>query len=395
MTAHRRNIYLDYHASTPCEPSVVRAMQPFFATDAANASSSHQCGLMARRAVENARACIARVVGASAHQIALTSGTTESNALAILGCALYESGRKRPRHRVIVSAIEHKAVLNQRKVLARLGFDVTVVPVTADGIVDLDKLEAELSEQTLLVSIQAVNNVLGTVQPLSMVADLAHRVGAKVHTDAAQALGKLVFDVDHWNVDLASFSAHKVYGPKGVGSLYVREGVDNAPLLSPLAGGGQEGNVRSGTINVAGAVGFGAACEILERRLSPDIERFRELRDLLELQLLDNAASRVTILCRNAPRVPTCVAVRFHGVEADAVAARLPEFAFSTGSACESGAPEPSHVFVALGMTRTQAGECIRLSIGRQTTQIELVTAATALVEESNEILAVVGSGVC
>lgn len=365
-------------------------MEPFWADQPANASSVHSAGRLAFSALEDARSAVARAVGACAGEILFTSGTTESNALALIGSALHARNGSSARRQIVVSAIEHKAILNHRQLLQELDFKVSIVPVTPAGIIDLDKLQSVVGDNTLLISVQTVNNVLGTIQPLEEVVRLANQVGARVHTDAAQALGKLPVDVRGWGVDMASFSAHKIYGPKGVGALYMKGGSRKAMLRPLLAGGGQESGLRPGTANVPGVVGFGRACRIVEERRAVDWAQCKRVREFVEERLKGSGDPCVSILCEATERVPTCTAARIHEVEADALCTRLPRIAFSTGSACESGAPEPSHVFNAIGLGRAEAYECVRLSYGRNTELTDASTALDAILEEARAIKAVV-----
>lgn len=381
-------LYLDFHATTPCSAEVLEAMTPYFADSFGNSASVHQFGRDAQAALEQARCDVAAAIGAQTGEVAFTSGTTESNALAITGAALFALGCETERRQIVMSSVEHKSVLNQGRLLERLGFEIARIPVSAECVTDLDALESVVGDHTLLVSVQAVNNVVGTIQPISEVARIARKAGALVHTDAAQALGKSVVSVGAWDVDFASFSSHKVYGPKGVGALYVRGGISRARIQPLAAGGGQERGLRSGTANVVGAVGFGVACDILASRLEDDLASFGAVRASVEARLEGRECPEVEVLGGNAPRVPTCTAARLVGIEADALSARLPELAFSTGSACESGAPEPSHVFLAMGLGREAAGECVRLSYGRGSIPKEACLAVDTILDEGQRIRA-------
>lgn len=278
-------IYLDYNATTPCDPRVLQAMLPYFSELYGNpANGLHVLGRKAARAVETAREQAAALLGARSSEIFFTSGATESNHLALLGAAEYAPANRR---KIITCAIEHKAVLAPCKRLAERGFEVVILPVDENGLVRLADLENALGEDTFLVSIQAANNEIGALQPIAEIAALAHRHGALVHTDAAQAAGKISVDVKTWEVDLLSFSGHKMYGPKGIGGLYVRGGKREIPLRPILEGGGQENGLRAGTSNVPGIVGLGAACQIAAAELPVERARIQSLREELEHGLLE------------------------------------------------------------------------------------------------------------
>jgi cysteine desulfurase len=352
-------------------------MLPFFLEGYANPSSTHRQGRAVLSAVSAAREQIAAVLGATPGEVAFTSGATESNNIAILGAA-----RAAPlaRRRVVVSAVEHKAVLEIAAALARSGFGVEIVPVDCDGRADLSALSRMIDETTALVSVQAASNEIGTLQPVAEIAQVTHRVGALFHCDAAQAVGRIPVDVRDWDVDLLSLSGHKFYGPKGVGVLYVRGGFRAAPLEPLMYGGGQEGGLRPGTLNVPGIVGLGRAAEVVTAELSAEMQRVGVLRDQLEQILLLQlpAARRNGALSR---RLAGNTSIRFPGVDAQAVVANLPDVALSTGSACSSGAPEPSHVLTAIGLTRKEASETLRIGLGRFTRETDVEYAAARIIE--------------
>lgn len=359
-------IYLDYNATTPCDPRVVQAMLPYFSEIYGNPSNGlHILGRKAARAVETAREQAAFLLGAHPGEIFFTSGATESNHLAILGTAEYAPLSRR---KIITCAIEHKAVLAPCKRLSEHGFEVIILPVDENGLVRLPDLESALGKDTFLVSIQAANNEIGTLQPIAEIAALAHRHGALVHTDAAQAVGKIPVDVNAWGVDLLSFSAHKMYGPKGIGGLYVRGGKRTIPIRPILEGGGQENGLRAGTLNVTGIIGLGAACQISATELPAECARLQSMRDELERGLLQ-VLPQARINARSAPRLPNTINLTIDGVEADALLIRLPDLMMSTGSACNTGAPEPSPVLQAIGLSREQASASLRISLGRMTRQ--------------------------
>jgi cysteine desulfurase len=370
-------IYLDYHASTPCDPRVVEAMLPFFVEMYANPSSSHCQGKIAADAVQRAREQVASALGAAAGEIVFTSGATESNNLAILGVA-----RTAPPHRrrLLASAIEHKAVLEPMRALQRAGFEFELVPVESDGRVDLAALAALVDNRTALVSIQAANNEIGTLQPVAEIAQVVHGAGAVFHCDAAQALGRIPMDVVGWDVDLLSISGHKCYGPKGVGALFVRGGARAAPLEPLFFGGGQEHELRPGTLNVPGIVGLGHACELIVEELGEESRRVAQLRDRFEAFVLAQLPGTQVNGCIRR-RLPGNSSIRVSVIEAEAVIANLPDVVLSTGSACTSGALAPSHVLTAIGLTREQAGQTLRVGIGRFTRSSDLEISGTRIVE--------------
>jgi cysteine desulfurase len=378
-------IYLDHHATTPVDPRVVEAMLPYFGERFGNpASRNHRFGWEAGEAVERARRQVAALVGASAKDIVFTSGATEANNLALKGVA--EAGRVRGNH-VVTVATEHRSVLDPLRRLERQGFEVTVVPVGADGLVAVEQVSAALTERTTLVSVMAANNEIGVLQPIAELAAAAHRVGALFHTDAVQAVGKVPFDVEKLDVDLASLTAHKLYGPKGVGALYVRRRPRRVEPTPALDGGGQERGLRSGTLNVPGIVGFGAAAEIAHAEMTGEAERLRGLRD----RLLARLRERVDAFRVNGSldsRLPGNLNVSFEGVDGRALLVGLDEVAVSSGAACT--AAEPSHVLVALGLSRDLALASLRFGLGRPTTADEVDYAASKVADVVTRLRSVV-----
>lgn len=378
------DIYLDNNATTPCDTRVLEAMLPFFAQVYGNpANGLHKQGRLAARYVEEAREYVARLLGALPAEIIFTAGATESNNLAIQGVARVAG---RGRKRVVTSAVEHKSVLLPCQKLAAEGFEVIVLPVDTKGIVSLDAAEEAINDTTLLVSIQAANNEVGSIQPVAEIAAIAHRRGAIVHCDAAQAAGKIPLDVDEWGADLLSLSAHKLYGPKGVGALYVRGGTGALPLEPLCVGGGQEGGVRPGTLNVPAIVGFGKACQLCLEQGAQEAVRLKALRDGFERELLN----RVKTLRINGDlerRLPNTSSLTFPGVDADALLLNVPHLMLGTGSACTSRTIEPSHVLLAMGISRQDASSTIRVSIGRFTTAEDLTVAAESLAEAYQRLL--------
>lgn len=365
-------IYLDYNATTPCEPRVVEKMLPFFSEWYGNpATGLHLQGRRASRAVDEARDQVSALVGSQPGEIIFTSGATESNNLALLG--LGRANRHGERNRIVTSAIEHKAVLLPCQRLQEEGYELVMLAVDGQGRVSVDEAEAAINDQTLLVSVQTANNEVGTLQPIATIAEIAHKHGAIFHSDAAQAVGKIPVSLaaEAWQVDLLSISAHKLYGPKGVGALYVRNG-PNAHPIEPLQwGGGQERGLRSGTTNVPGIVGFGEACRICTAELEQESVRIADLRDRFEEALLASIPG-LRINAREAQRLPNTSSLTFPGIDADALLLNLPEVMMGTGSACSSGALEPSHVLIAMGLSRAEASSTVRASLGRCITLTQL-----------------------
>ncbi len=351
----------------------------------------HLQGRRAARAVDEAREQVAALIGCRPGEIIFTSGATESNNLAILGIgrANLNSGRTR----IVTSAVEHKAALLPCRQLQEEGYELIVLPVDRQGRVSIEAAEAAINDRTLLVSVQAANNEVGTIQPIAEIAEIAHQHGAIVHCDAAQAVGKIPVDLtsEAWQVDLLSISAHKLYGPKGVGVLYVRGGHHAHPLLPLMWGGGQEHGLRSGTTNVPGIVGFGEACRICIAELDQERVRIASLRDQFEQFLLAHIPD-LSINGFNAPRLPNTSSLTFPGIEADVLLFNLPTVMMGTGSACSSGALEPSHVLVAMGLSRTEAGATVRASLGRPTTQDQIEHASSLIVSAVNRIRSAPGS---
>jgi len=359
-------LYLDYHATTPVDPRVLAAMLPYFTERFGNAASrQHAWGWEARDAVDIARAQVAALINASAGEITFTSGASESNNLALKGVAAVR--RDRGNH-VVTSAVEHKSVLDVCKAFGAEGFDVTVVGVTPDGLVDLDALRAAVRPGTLLVSVMAANNEIGTVQPLREIAAIAHAQGALFHTDAAQAAGKVAIDVVEADIDLLSLTAHKFYGPKGSGALFVRRRKPRIVLPPQIAGGGQENGLRAGTLNVPGIVGLGAAAEICRNEMRDEASRLGALRDRLLDGLRARLGDGVHVNGVMAPRLPHNLHVSFDGVEGEALLMALSDLAVSTGSACASGSQAVSHVMEAIGATGDRGRASIRFGLGRTNT---------------------------
>lgn len=384
MKLSSEGIYLDYNATTPCDPRVVEKMLPYFSEVYGNpANGLHRQGRLALKAIDDARERVAELIGARSYEIIFTSGATESNNLAILGIARINSKGKRKR--IVTTSIEHKAVLLACKKLKEEDFDVVFLPVDSEGRVSYDMAQEVIDENTLLVSIQGANNEIGTIQPIAQLADLAHKNGALIHCDAAQAVGKISVNVDEWDVDLLSMSAHKLYGPKGVGALFIRGGANAVPLEPIWYGGGQENGLRSGTSNVSSIVGFGEASYICRNELSKEALNLKSLRTLLEKALLEFVPT-LKVNGIGAERLPNTSSLTFAGVDADALILNATQIMIGTGSACTSGSVEPSHVLTAIGLSRDDSSSTIRISSGRFTTPND-VHIAIAQIKQSYEAL--------
>jgi cysteine desulfurase len=362
-------IYLDYHATTPVDPRVLEAMVPYFTEQFGNAASrQHAYGWEAQEAVDSGRRQVASLINASPGEIIFTSGATESNNLAIKGCA--RALRERGDH-LITAATEHKSVLDSFRRLADEGWGLTVLRVTPEGFVDLDELRRSLTDRTVLVSIMAANNEIGVLQPLAEIAAIVRPSGALLHTDAAQAAGKVPLDVEALGVDLLSLTAHKCYGPKGIGALYVRRRRPRLQLECLIDGGGHENGLRSGTLNVPGIVGLGAALEICQKEMGAEAARLAALRD----RLLDGLRATLDGVRLNGSaerRLPHNLHVSFDGIDGESLLLALGDLAVSTGSACSSGSEKPSHVLEAIGAVGERAGASIRFGLGRMTTDAEI-----------------------
>lgn len=369
-------IYLDYQATTPTDPRVVEAMLPYFTRQFGNPHSRHHgYGWAAEDAVEAARRQVAALIGAPARDLTFTSGATESNNLAIKGAVRRASGRDE----IVTCATEHKCVLEACRRLEREGFKLTVLPVAENGLVDLDRIAGAINDRTALVSIMAVNNEIGVIQPLVEIGKLAHERGALFHTDAAQAVGKIPLDVEAMNIDLMSISGHKLYAPMGIGALYVRR--QPGSRLQPLFdGGGQERGLRSGTLPLPLCVGLGVACEIARDEMMAESVRLRALRDRL-LEALRARLSDVRVNGDMTRRVAGNLNVGFPGIDAEDLMMDVKEVAVSSGSACTSAEIEPSYVLRALGLPDELARASLRISLGRFTTEDEIERAAALLVD--------------
>ncbi|MGA1998635.1 MAG: IscS subfamily cysteine desulfurase [Terriglobales bacterium] len=371
-------IYMDNHATTPVDPRVLEEMLPYFTDKFGNsASRNHVFGWVAEEAVEQARERIAKLVGATTKEIIFTSGATESDNLAIKGVA--EMYREKGNH-IITAVTEHKAVLDSCKRLEKYGFRVTYMPVMKDGLVDLDDLKRAMDEKTILVTLMAANNEIGVLQPIAEIGKLCHERGVLFHTDATQAVGKVPIDVQKMNIDLMSISAHKMYGPKGVGALYVRRKNPRVQVSPIIDGGGHERGMRSGTLNVPGIVGLGKACAICHEEMPQESKRLSGLRDRLKDKLM-GGLDEVYINGSMEHRLPNNLNISFAYVEGESLLMGINDIAVSSGSACTSATLEPSYVLKALGTGDDLAHSSIRFGIGRFNTEAEVDYVADRLIE--------------
>jgi cysteine desulfurase len=380
MTRPNRPIYLDNHATTPLDPRVLAAMRPWWEQNFANPGSvEHAMGREAEEAVEEARGHVAELIGAEPSEVVFTSGATESNNLAIKGAARFAAGQDSDRRRVVTFATEHKCVLESVKDLGAEGFEPVLLPVRPDGLLDLDLLDTTLAAApTLLVSVMAVNNEIGVIQDLGAIGAIAKRHGALLHTDAAQAAGRIPLDVREIGADLVSLSGHKIYGPKGIGALYVRRR-PRVRLAALFSGGGQERGLRSGTLPAPLIVGFGEAARIAAIEAMLDAGRIAGQRDRF-LQAVSAEVPGVEVLANRERRVAGNLSLAFPGgVTAQQLMEGAPEICVSTGSACSSAEVEPSHVLRALGVPEAVARATLRIGIGRFTSPAEVDLAAAAL----------------
>lgn len=369
-----RALYLDHNATTPIAPSIREAMLPFLAEHFGNPSSSHALGRAALEAVEDARGQVANLLGADPEEVVFTSGGTESNNLALLGLAL-RGGRSAGGH-LVISAIEHPSVVEPARFLERMGFDVSILPVTGQGVVQPAALRRLLRDDTLVVSVMHANGETGAIQPLKAIAAICHEAEIILHTDAAQSVGKIRTHVDELEVDLLTIAGHKLYGPKGVGALFVRQGVGLEPHTH---GAGQESGLRAGTENVPGIVGLGAAAALARKSLDAAQERLMQQRDKLLAELRAGVGEGLVVLGELADRLPNTLFASFPRVSGHEMLVRLPELCASTGSACHSGSLTMSPTLAAMGVQPEVARGAIRLSLGWTTSEEEVERAASLL----------------
>jgi cysteine desulfurase len=375
-------IYMDHHSTTPVDPRVLETMLPYFTERFGNAASkSHSFGWKAEEAVEEARDQVARLIGATAREIVWTSGATESDNLAVKGAARFHAARGR---HLVTTAIEHKAVLDSLASLAREGFEVTVLPVSREGIVDPESVREALRPDTVLVSVMHANNEVGTVQPIEEIGQITREKGVLFHTDAVQSIGRIPFDVESTNADLVSLSAHKMYGPKGVGALYVRRR-PRARLVAQIDGGGHERGYRSGTLNVPGIVGFGRAASLAREEMPSEAPRILALRERLRRAIL-GSLDRVVVNGSPEHRLPGNLNLSFEHVEGEALMIAMKDVAVSSGSACTSASLEPSYVLRAMGVPDEMAHASIRFGLGRFNTEEEVDHVARLVVEKATRL---------
>jgi cysteine desulfurase len=371
-------IYFDNHATTRVDPRVVAAMEPYFTDIYGNAASrNHEYGWKAEEAVENARGQIARLINATPKEIVFTSGATESTNLAIKGVA--QMYREKGNH-IITEVTEHKATLDTCKSLEKFGYEVTYLPVEKDGRINLDELRKAITPKTILISIMYANNEIGTVQPIAEIGKIAKEKGVFFHVDAVQAIGKIPVDVQKDGIDLMSISAHKLYGPKGVGALYVRRKNPRVQLASQIDGGGHERGMRSGTLNVPGIVGLGKACELCQQEMAEEAVRLSKLRDRLKESIMSRL-DETFINGSLTHRLPHNINISFAYVEGESLLMGINDIAVSSGSACTSATLEPSYVLKALGVGEDLAHTSIRFGLGRFNTEEEVDYVADRVVE--------------
>ena len=382
---NERAIYMDHHATTPVDERVLETMLPYFRQAFGNAAShQHGFGWEAERAVETARRQVAELIGARRVEIVFTSGATESDNLAIKGIASARTDRGR---HIVTTAIEHSAVLDPCRRLEREGYEVTYLPVSSAGLVDPDAVAAALRSDTILVSVMLANNEIGVIQPIEAIGAVCRERGVALHTDAAQAAGKIPIDVGRMRVDLLSLTAHKMYGPKGIGALYVRRGPD-IELECMMDGGGHEGGMRSGTLNVPGIVGFGRACEIAAEELDDETGRVCELRDHL-YRRFTSELDEVILNGAPEPRLPGNLNVSFGGVDGDALLSSLRGIAVSTASACTSASRRKPYVLEAIGCDPALARSALRFGLGRENTREEVDAVADAVIRSVKRLRAI------
>jgi len=380
----QRKVYMDHAATTPVDPKVVEAMLPYFTEIYGNASSLHSFGREAHNSMEEARSRVARLINAHPEEIVFTAGGTESDNIAIKGAAY--ANRSKGDH-IITSTIEHPAVLETCRSLEKQGFKVTYIPVDKNGLIEPESLRKAVTERTILITIMNANNEIGTIEPIEEIAELAGTKTIIFHTDAVQSAGKIPVDVKETGIDLLSISAHKIYGPKGAGALYIRRGTRLEPIMH---GGGHERGLRSSTENIPGIVGLGKAAELAERRMSEDTAHLTSLRDQLIKETLSNIEESY-LNGHPTKRLPNNAHFRFTGIEGEALILNLDEkgIAASTGSACSSKKLLPSHVLMAIGLDEVQAHGSLRLTLGRENTKEDVEYVLQVLPETVKKLRAI------
>lgn len=376
-------IYMDYHATTPVDERVVKAMLPYFTEKFGNpASRQHQFGWIAEEAVESARTTIAKAIGSEPKEIIFTSGATETNNLTLKGIA--EAWKQKGNH-IVTAVTEHKSVLDTCKKLEKYGFQVTTLPVDEFGLIDLNLLHDSISPKTILVSIMTVNNEIGTIQDIIKIGKVCHEIGVFFHTDAVQAVGKIPIDVKKMNIDLLSISAHKIYGPKGVGAIYVRSSNPKVKLAMQMDGGGHERGFRSGTLNVPGIVGLAKAVELAINSMDVESNRIKNLRDKM-WNGFQSQLDEVYINGHPTQRIPNNLNVSFLHIEDNALIMSIKDIAVSTGAACTSSDPEPSHVLKGLHLHPDRLHSAVRFGLGRFTTEEEVDYVINRVVESVKKL---------
>ena len=384
----RQIIYLDNNATTKIDDEVLAAMLPYLTSEYANANSTHHFGVQSYEAVKTARSQVAKLINADPNEIVFTSGSTEAINLAIKGVA--DNNLEKGKH-IITVKTEHSAVLDTCKFLESKGYEITYLDVKKDGLIDLNSFKETLRTDTILVCVMLANNETGVIQPIKELADLTHKAGALFFTDATQAIGKIIVDVRELDIDLLCISGHKLYGPKGVGALFIRQSERRVKVPALIHGGGHENGQRSGTLNVPGIIGLGKACEIARKEMKANSKRIEELRNYLEEELLK--IDGVTINGNIEKRLYNTSNLLIAGVDSDAAIMglskpdiKLPLIAISNGSACTSHTIEPSHVLIAMGLNENEAYNCIRISIGKYNTKEEILTAIEELKKVINSL---------
>ncbi|MCH8290051.1 IscS subfamily cysteine desulfurase [Candidatus Poribacteria bacterium] len=379
METPEQSIYMDYHATTPIDPQVLDAMTPYLTSHFGNASSTmHPFGWQAKEAVEKARLQVAELINCSPEEVVFTSGATESDNLAIKGIAYQYKDKG---NHIITSTVEHHAVLDSCKVLENEGFEVTYLPVDGYGMVDPHAVEAAITDRTILISLIYANNEVGTINPISEIGEIAEQHGVIFHSDAVQGIGKIESDVDGLKVDLMSLTAHKMYGPKGIGALYIREKQPPIRLHPMIHGGGQERNIRPGTLNVPGIVGFGMACELSKAVMHEEDQRIASLRKRL-YRGLSKQLGFIYLNGHPQKRLPGNLNISFEFVESESLLMGLKGIALSAGAACTSTSVEASYVLRAMGIEEELALTAIRFGLGRYNTEAEVDTVIDAVVKQ-------------